>query len=83
MSQSVIRAKFRVHWTEAHKDREGNQIAEVVKLSAVYGPDGSDNAGWSKATPSASLDMWISNPAAFGVLAPGQEFYVDFTPAAQ
>ena len=48
---------------------------------AVSGQDGSDNASWSAATPSASLSMYITNPAAYEQFAEGKSYFLDFTPA--
>ena len=53
---------------------------EVVRLGAVYG-DGEENKSYSLATPSASVELTISNPDAFGAFVPKGEYYVDFTPA--
>lgn len=49
-----------------------------VKFRAVYG-DGSDNASWSKWTPSGVIELQITNPAAHEPLEVGAEFYVDFS----
>jgi len=77
----VIRCKMRVQEVLLVKDVDGSIHQERVKLSAVYGKEGTDNAQWSKWTPSANFDIWINNPEAFGKLSTGHEFYVDFTPA--
>lgn len=78
----VLRAKFRVTSVTRSIDADGNASQEVVKLSAVYSSDPeSENAKWSKWTPSGSLEMTINNPNAFGTLSNGHEFYIDFTPA--
>lgn len=77
----VLRAKMRVTEVLRSIEADGSTGNERVKLTAVYGAEGTDNAQWSKWTPSASFDIWINNPAAFGTLANGHEFYVDFTPA--
>jgi hypothetical protein len=63
------------------KEADGSVSQEQVDLTAVYGPEGTENAKWSKWTPSASFKISINNPAAFGQLSKGHEFYVDFTPA--
>lgn len=61
---------------------EGEPESEQVRLMAVYSDDPqSENAQWSKWTPSASFEITINNPKAFGTLARDHEFYVDFTPA--
>lgn len=55
--------------------------AEQLKFRAVYGGDtNSEDNTFSEATPSASLEMTISNKALHGKFKPGQTFYVDFTP---
>ena len=55
---------------------------EELKFSAVYSGDkNSEDNTFSKATPSASLTMSITNEALHGTFQPGQSFYVDFTPA--
>lgn len=77
---AVLRAKMRVQNVTRTMDEKGEVEQERVTLTAVYGPEGSDNAQWSKWTPAASFDISISNPAAFGQLSRGHEFYVDFVP---
>lgn len=59
-----------------------HEHSEVLKLGAVYGgtTNAEDNT-FSAATPSASLEMHITNKALWGQFAPGQKFYLDFTPA--
>jgi hypothetical protein len=75
-----MRAKMKVNSVE---QLEGG--SEKLKMSAVcksgtYPADGSDEdnsfACW---TPSASLEMHVSNPALAGQIKPGQKFNVDFT----
>lgn len=54
---------------------------QKANLRAVYG--GSSNAEdnqFSQATPHGTLEMTISNPAAFDFLEPGKAYYLDFTP---
>jgi hypothetical protein len=79
----VLRAKLRVNEVLQRKNSEGGTDTEIIKLQAVYGPEGSDNAKWSKWTPQATFEIHINNPEAFGTLSTGHEFYVDFTPAVQ
>lgn len=50
-----------------------------VSLSAVC--RGEDNKSWSQYTPSGTIQMNILNEAALSQFKPGEEFYVDFTPA--
>jgi hypothetical protein len=60
---------------------------ETIKFSAVcksgsYPADGTDeDNSFAKWTPSATLEMYISNPALLGKIKPGQKFYLDFTEA--
>jgi hypothetical protein len=78
---AVIRAKLRVNQVIHYIDNLGQIESEEVKLTAVYDDDPeSDNAQWSKWTPSANLSITISNPAAIGKLTKDHEFYIDFTP---
>lgn len=76
----MLRCKMRVTEVAAIKDTDGSISSERVKLAAVYGPEGTDNAQWSKWTPCANFDITINNPEAFNKLSSGHEFYVDFTP---
>lgn len=78
---SVIRCKMRVTEVLHSKKPDGTVEQERVKLSAVYGAEGTENAKWCKYTPSANFEIYINNPEAFEKLSKGHEFYVDFTPA--
>lgn len=73
-----MRAKMKCSYVTNHDG--GN---ETVKLFAVYGADGTANASWSKATPSGSVELTISNPEAKGHFTPGKEYFVDFHEAAE
>lgn len=71
-----IRAKFRVESVNKFEH------SETVTFHAVYG--GSTNAEdntFADATPSAKLEMTVTNKAVHGAFKPGQKFYADFTPA--
>ncbi len=66
----TVRAKFKVQSVS-----EGS-----VKLSAVT--DGSEeNKTFFKYTPYGEIQMGMVNPQTAEQFVPGQEFYVDFTPA--
>lgn len=68
-----VRAKFRC----VRREYPGG-----VKLSAVYSEDPEhENKKFWDATPSADLEMWISNPRAAEFFELGAEYYLDFTPA--
>lgn len=81
MSSPVLRCKMRVNQVLHQMNPDGTVQQERVELIAVYGPEGSDNAQWSKWTPSANFTININNPEAFNKLSQGHEFFVDFTPA--
>lgn len=80
-SMPILRCKMRVQSVSHYLNEDGSTNQEEVKLMAVYGADGTDNAQWSKWTPSANFSITINNPEAFNKLSKGHEFYVDFTPA--
>lgn len=80
---AVLRAKMRVVEVAAIKNEDGSTMSERLKLQAVYGPEGSENAQWSKWTPAADFNITINNPNAFGKLSSGHEYFVDFTPASK
>lgn len=51
-----------------------------VKMSVVS--RGQDNKEWASATPSGSLELTIRNELALEqFVAPGEEFYIDISPA--
>lgn len=72
------RAKFRCNVVEDYG------LSKKVKLNVVY--EGSlgandENKRFTKATPSGEIWLTIDNPAASVQFVPGDEYYVDFTPA--
>ena len=80
MSHAVLRLKMSIGSVKSSCDVSGEKAGEEITLQAVYGPDGSANAQWSKWTPSAGLTMYVTNPAVFGKVLPGQFFFVDLIP---
>jgi len=52
-----------------------------VTMNAVT--RGEDNKEWSAATPSGTLTMQIKNDLAAEQFAPGQEWFLDFTPTVK
>ncbi len=79
-----VRAKFFVtSVTHFHNGSPGADQAGEVKLAPVYqGQDGNPaNADWSKWTPQGEIKMTITAPSALDAFSPGQQFFVDFTPA--
>ncbi len=85
MSKSV-RAKMKcseiatrdVSYYDYEKKVKVEATNETVKLTAASGPG---NETWSKATPTATMELWITNPDAVKQFVVGAEYYVDFTPA--
>lgn len=68
-----VRAKFFV------QSIEQTTSATIVKLSAVC--RGEDNKTWSAFTPAGQISMTIKNELASDQFKPGDEFFVDFSPA--
>jgi len=72
----AVRAKFRC----SSKTPETFDPSIVrVQFDAVYG-DGTDNAEWSKWTPSGNLSMQITNPGAHEQFEVWKSYYLDITP---
>lgn len=69
-----MRAKFKLQSVEV------SEYGEKLKFSAITGNSPEDNS-YSKYTPSAQLEMTVTNPDLHGKFKPGQSFYVDFTRA--
>jgi len=75
----MMRAKMKVAAVVNHGGCETLTFYAVSK-SDGYPADGSDeNNTFAKWTPTAELNMTITNPALIGKFTVGQEFYVDFT----
>ena len=73
----MVRAKFKC----SSKTRYGPEVAQVdVTLDAINEKDG-DNAAWSKWTPSGTLKLCITNPAAHEQIEPGRYYFIDIAPA--
>jgi hypothetical protein len=84
---SKMRAKVRVSSVNAFENSNNEKVSENLTFNAVaaseYPADGSDeNNSYARWTPTASFEIAIQNPALFGTFAVGQEYYVDFEPAA-
>lgn len=80
-----MRAKFVVNSVDRVVGANGNIAGERVRFNAVCPPsfdkDGlHEDSTFSKYSPSASCEIYINNEALHGKYAPGQKFYVDFTP---
>lgn len=71
-----VRAKFKC---DSNEPKEGDQ--HQVKLSAVMGGS-EENKSFSRWTPVANVEMWISDETPAGNLfEQGKEYYLDFTAA--
>ncbi len=71
----MVRAKFKVEQV-THCEHGGE-----VQLQAVTTGSDENKTFW-KYTPSGIIKMHIDNASALEVFKPGQEHYVDFSPAA-
>lgn len=89
MRMNSIRAKFAVLSTTNYSnpaeeeeivDSQTVTLQPVIAQNAAGEPE-TENASFSKYTPSGEIRMNITNPNAFGFFEQGAEFYVDFTPA--
>lgn len=79
---STMRAKMKVVSVQASGNCENIKLSAVCKKEG-YPDDGSDeNNSFARWTPTANLDMTITNPDLLGKITEGQEFYLDFTPVA-
>jgi hypothetical protein len=75
----MIKAKMHCHQVENGLSLDGVKMYEVLHAHPVYYST-EENKSFAEATPSGSLSLTISNPAAWGVIKSGDEFYLDFTP---
>lgn len=79
---TTMRAKLRVGSAIKHSGDVETVTFHGVAKSDGYPPDGSDeNNTFAKFSPSANFQIMIANPTLIGKFAPGDTFYVDFTPA--
>lgn len=78
---AMMRSKMKVRKVEKFEGSERLTLSAVCK-SDGYPPDGSDeNNTFAKWTPTADLTMSVTNPALFGKINEGEEYYLDFTKA--
>jgi hypothetical protein len=77
----AVRAKFRVaQTTQFPRNDHGNRTL-LVELRAINGPEGSENADWSKYTPAGEIKLTITNPEASAQFEAGDYWYLTFTKA--
>ena len=67
-----MRAKF--HVNSVTHDAYGR----LVKMQAVH-DSSPENNQFAQATPSGTLELYITNPAAMDFLEPNKDYYLDFT----
>ena len=78
----AVRAKFYV--SEVKQSRyqsQGNELLTTIKLNPVVSGS-EENKQFYRWSPSGSIDLGTVNPAVVEQFHIGDEFYVDFTPAA-
>jgi hypothetical protein len=79
---TTMRAKFQLASVEVFPGGNEKLKFLAVGRSSAYPADGSDEDNtYAKYSPSASCEIYITNPALNGKFKPGDKFYVDFTPA--
>jgi hypothetical protein len=71
----TVRGKF-----EVQKVAKLSYGGSEITLSPHYDTSIEEDRRYAKATPSATITMYVNNPPAEAVLALGKFFYVDFTP---
>ncbi|WP_426050608.1 hypothetical protein [Brevundimonas sp. SL161] len=82
---TTMRAKLRVGSVSPTVQTDGVTTHERLVFHGVaansYPNDGSDEDNtYAKFSPSALFDLTLANPDLIGKFAPGDTFYVDFTP---
>lgn len=75
----TMRAKMKISRIEKFEGGERLYLSAVCPKNS-YPADGSDEDNtYAKFTPSAELNMYISNPALHGKFTAGDVYYLDFT----
>lgn len=67
-----VRAKFVCSFVD--------QTTKTIYMGPVYSGS-EENKQFFAATPGGNITLYTVNPAALDAFKPGQEYYVDFTPA--
>lgn len=86
---TTMRAKMRVADVHPYVGSDGKTSQETLTFYAVgpkgsYPADGSDeNNSYARWSPSGRLELSVANPALWGKFAVGDEYYLDFTLAAE
>lgn len=73
----TVRAKVKLGSITRHAGPAG---AKTLKFYAEYDTSIPEDQRFAKATPSASFEMYVDNPALEKKFQLGEYYYVDFTP---
>lgn len=80
MNNPIMRAKLQVETVDTDEHGERLTMVAVGKNGGGYPQDGSDEDNtYAHFTPSATLQIYIANPALRGKIKEGEKYYVDFT----
>lgn len=64
------------------KEGQPDRFAERIKMTAVYGGEDKENQSFSEATPSGTLEIFVTNPNVVGTFEPGGYYYLDLIPCS-
>ena len=77
---TTVRAKFRCDSVESFVPA-GTEGARTYRFTPQYDPSVPEDQRYAKYTPSGELRIHVDNPAVS--FAPGQQYYLDLTPAEE
>lgn len=81
---AIMRAKMEVRGVQLDGPNVLGLTMSAVCGKVPFGKEGeSEDNTYSRWTPTATLHMFITNPALMEKFKEGQKFYVDFTEAAE
>jgi hypothetical protein len=75
-----VRAKFQL---AAITDHAGFTSGKTFRFVPHYDTSIPEDKRFMEATPSGSIEMFVTNPAVHETFKNGDFFYVDFTPVAK
>lgn len=75
----TMRAKLKISSVESKESYENLNFSAVSKLEGYPASGLDEDNSFAKWTPTAKLEMTITNPELIGKFKEGQVFYVDFT----
>ena len=77
---NLMKAKLTVNSVTKYASCEVLEFIAVGKADCKYGPEGeNEDNTYARYTPSANLQMTITNPELMGKFVPGQTYRVDFS----